>query len=174
MTEQGRSGNIGEEIAATELGERGWAVSRPMANQPNYDLIAEKDGQRKLVQVKTSGEPKTLNWIAAGKCNEEVLHKSQPMLNTVPGHPHCEIVMCVTYLRNDPEQFRIWIFPIDQAEHYFSKHAKAYYGAPKRDGSPRKPGPVFIQVGGKRPYPGMPDDREHLEKFKNAWHYLDD
>jgi len=124
VTQQSRSGDIGETIAAKELDAHGWAVSWPPKNQPNYDLIVEKDGRQRRVQVKTSAEKKDLDWISCGKCTVSVLYHGEPMLNTVAGHDHCEIVMCVTYLKANHDQYRIWIFPVDQAEHYFCKHAK--------------------------------------------------
>ncbi len=96
MTEQSRSGSIGERIAAKELQAHEWNVTWPRQNQPNYDLIVGKGGRQKRVQVKTSAEKKQFDWVFAGDCTAGVLYHGETMLNTVSGHEYCEFVICVT------------------------------------------------------------------------------
>lgn len=45
-------GDIGQLIAATELIKRGWHIAFPYGENCKYDLIAEKEGLFKRVQVK--------------------------------------------------------------------------------------------------------------------------
>src|SRR3989338_8980659 len=47
-----RKGDIGELIAAQEFFRRGWHVAFPYGENAKYDLIIEKDGICKRVQVK--------------------------------------------------------------------------------------------------------------------------
>lgn len=173
MNGQRQSGDIGERIVAAELEARGWAVSLPRVNQPNYDLIAEKSFGPVYVQVKTSSEKQRLDWIAAGKCTEGILYNGRPMLNSVEAERPCDVVVCVTYLLADPRRYQCWVFPKDEAEEIFRRQAIAYYSQRKRDGSARKPGPVFIKAEGQAQQ-NVPDDRFLISSFKDAWDILDE
>ena len=46
-------GDIGELIIATELVKKGWSVSIPFGENNRYDLIIEKNGKIKRLQVKS-------------------------------------------------------------------------------------------------------------------------
>ncbi|MFA6423761.1 MAG: group I intron-associated PD-(D/E)XK endonuclease [Candidatus Magasanikbacteria bacterium] len=45
-------GDIGELLVAADLLEKGWMVSLPISENTRYDLIIEKNGKIKRVQVK--------------------------------------------------------------------------------------------------------------------------
>lgn len=67
-------GNIGELIVARLLLENGWNVAFPYGENLKYDLIAEKDGVCKRVQVKTVKPKKGVLHVNCRSSNNWSVH----------------------------------------------------------------------------------------------------
>lgn len=53
-----KQGDIGEARAVYEYTRLGWVVCKPLCDSAKYDLIVERDGKLKRVQVKTATKKK--------------------------------------------------------------------------------------------------------------------
>lgn len=63
-TTKTKQGDVGEARAVYEYTRLGYTVSMPLADSAKYDLIVEKDGVIKRVQVKTTKTLETSNFYS--------------------------------------------------------------------------------------------------------------
>lgn len=70
------TGSAGEYFVAAELERRGFTVAMPMANTPNFDILAiDRESQKQVaIQVKTT-RGKSKEWTLSEK-NEDISNKS--------------------------------------------------------------------------------------------------
>ena len=107
---------------ACQLQMRGWSVTHmndSRANVPNTDLMIQKDGVRRAIQVKCSRKPK--GYVTGGSVNPKVLAGSA-IFNRVLSEAACDYVV---FLATENEAWRYFVVPVHQAEALFRKNIDA-------------------------------------------------
>lgn len=172
-------GQAGELAVQEELQRRGWLVrnANTRMNQANVDLIADKNGKRHHLQVKTRGEYK---WIMGGSVNP-IVCAGGPIYNRVQSDPlKCNFVVFLTPKSPCPKQtipaeFLHFVMPVAAAEAAIRKNIDGYFNNNKADGSPRKkfgtcgafvgPGPLTMKT--------IPEQRDDFLPYLGRYDLLE-
>ena len=173
MTKRMIIGRDGETECIRQLEQRGWLVEvlnthRP--NTPNADLISEKAGLRRTIQVKASRKPK--GYVTGGGVNPKIV-AGGPIFNRVATVRACEFVI---FLATENGDWRHFVVPVAQAEEVFRRNIESYFKTPRLDGGLKKQfGQADIFVGsGAFPHGRIvPDQRAELLHYENQWDLLE-
>ncbi len=166
-------GRDGEAYCASRLEELGWRVENSnhlRANAPNVDLVITKGSKIKRVQVKSSKRER--GYITGGSVNPKVVNGS-PIFNRVEDEVFADFVIFISKLYTSPNCF---VVPVSAAEAIFRKNIDAYFKSPKLNGGEKS---LYGQCDifmGIDPFPHariVPDQRQELEPFKDAWGVLE-
>jgi hypothetical protein len=169
-------GRIAERIVSNELEYRGFRVSdlNKEGTSANADLLAVSEWKTWQIQVKGATEDNGW-WVNYGYCNDAVIAKTQHMFNhsSQSNFYHAEIVVLVAV--KSPNEYCYVALPAKIAEEAAQQNIDREYRIPRRDGQPKKPGPVwvplydvsYIKDVSKRD--SIQAEQRILEPFKNNW-----
>jgi hypothetical protein len=142
-------GRIAERIVANELEYRGFRISdlNKEGLSANADLLAAKDGKTWQIQVKGASVVETDNgsWVGYGFCNDEIIAGKRPMFNNKPSDFYkAQIVILVAV--KSPDDYTCVVMPERIAEKAAQINLDYAFRTPKKDGSPKKPGKVWVSL----------------------------
>lgn len=154
---KGNAGRIAERIIANELEYLGFTV-RDLNLEglaANADLLAVKDGQVWLIQVKGSryNEQYSNNgwWFQYGYCKEEhIADNGAKIFNRSKGSFRANIVALVCF--RSPYEYQFIFLPVELAEEAAQLNLKYAFRGPRvnshpnMEGAPLKPGIVYFTL----------------------------
>ncbi len=166
-------GRIAERIVSNELEYRGFRVSdlNKEGTSANADLLAAKDGKATQVQVK--GATYDGWWFGYGHCSDEIIHNhEQRFFNRSQGNFYrAEVVVLVCI--KAPYDYQCLVLPVGIAEKAAQLNLDGYFRRPKRDGSPHKPGKMWVSLESGPKSDGRKVDwekeRDLLLPYKDDW-----
>src|SRR5579862_8924771 len=146
----GNVGRIAERIVANELEARGYRVSdlNKEGTSANADLLAVKDGRSWQIQVKGSTHDRGC-WFNYGHCYEANIEKDAPMFNRSDSFYRAEMVALVCV--ESASQYTCVLLPVTKAEDLARINIEREYKVLNKDGSKKKPGPVWSSLNDKPP-----------------------
>ncbi|MGC2163775.1 MAG: hypothetical protein WA634_17855 [Silvibacterium sp.] len=150
-------GRIAERIVANELEFRGYRVSdlNKDGTSANADLLAAKDGKTWQIQVKGATEDNGW-WVGYGYCNESVIAGEEPMFNKHSSFYKAQVVVLVSV--KSPKEYDCVVMDVDTAEKAAQINLGRDYRTKRKNGEPKKPGPVWI------PLDHIPDTKDASKK----------
>jgi hypothetical protein len=169
-------GRIAERIVANELAYRGFRVSdlNKEGTSENADLLAAKDGETWQIQVKGSTATEESGWwVSYGFCDRDIIDGKKQMFNhSRSAFYKAQIVVLVSV--KSPTEYSCVVLPVREAEKAAQLNLDYAYRTPKKDGSPKKPGMVWVDLDYIRP--AKPEIRRLLEAeqgllkpYRNKW-----
>lgn len=145
-------GSIAEPIVSNELEYRGYRVSNLNKEglAANADLLAAKDGETWQIQVKGSTEEDGF-WFGYGHATEGMVAGTEPAFNKRSTKFYkAELVVLVSV--KSPSEYQCLVLPVDVAERAVQINLEHGLRTTKRDGSPKKPGKIWVALD----HPGKP------------------
>jgi hypothetical protein len=169
-------GRIAERIVSNELEYRGFRVSdlNKEGTSANADLIGVKDGRAWQIQVKGATEGPGW-WVNYGRCDAAIIARDKPMFNKAESYYKAQIVVLVSV--KSPAEYRCVVLPVDKAEEAAQLNLDYAYRRPNRDGSSKKPGPVWVSLGHiPKPrdtsiVPMLEKEQKLLKLFIDNWNF---
>jgi len=176
-------GRIAERIVSNELEFRGFRVSdlNKEGTSANADLLAAKTGKTWQIQVKGATEDNGW-WFGYGYCTDAIIagkgKEEGRMFNrcSTSSFYKAEIVVLVSVKR--PHEYSCLVLPVEIAEKAAQVNLDREYRTPKKDGTPKKPGKVWVA-------PDWPpktrdaskaslfkEERELLVPYRDKWDVL--
>lgn len=160
---RGNVGRIAERIVSNELEFRGFRVSdlNKEGTAANADLLAAGNERTWQVQVKGCTEDKGW-WFGYGHCTESIIaaNGTAPMFNRSSSFYTADLVVLVCV--KSPKEYSCLVLPTNVAEQAAQLNITREYRAKNRDGSMKKPGPVWIAPE----YPPSRGDASRLDSWK--------
>ena len=173
---RGNVGRIAERIVSNELESRGYRVSdlNKEGTSANADLLAAKAGKTWQIQVKGATEDKGW-WVNYGFCNDSVISGSKKMFNGCDSFYEAQVVALVCV--KSANEYSCVVLPVAVAEKAAQMNLDRYYRKAKKDGSPKKPGPVYMTLDYNptnvaRDKASFEAERELLKPFRDNWDLL--
>jgi hypothetical protein len=171
---KGNVGRIAERIVSNELESRGFRVSdlNKEGTSANADLLAAKDGKTWQIQVKGATEENGW-WVNYGFGTDDKIGGSKPMFNATESFYKAQIVVLVSV--KNPSEYRCVILPVIEAEKAAQLNLDHSYRNGKVDGSPKKPGKVWVSLDyipkSRDPsrIPLLLAEQQILERFIDNW-----
>jgi hypothetical protein len=172
-------GRIAERIVANELEYRGFRVSdlNKEGTSANADLLAAKDGQTWQVQVKGSTEEDGF-WFGYGHCSDAIIARTEPMFNRSLKSGFYRAQMVVMVSVKSPKEYSALVVPVQVAEQAAQINLdREYRTLKKKDGGPKKPGPVWISLdyAPKTQDPARKDlfvkEGDLLKPYRDKWDF---
>ena len=170
-------GPVAERIVSNELEFHGFRVSNLNKEgiSANADLIAVKDGIPYQVQVKgASWTEQSGWWWGYGYCSEATIRGDEPMFNKhSDAFYKAQVVVLVS--AKSPKDYSCLVLPVTIAERASQENLNREYRTPrKKDGGPKKPGPVWIDLDYSRRtseerLASLGRERELLKPYRDDW-----
>ena len=147
----------------------GWEVQNAndiKTNQPNFDLIANKNDRLIRIQVKAKGDKEKATFGA-------VWVPGKPSFNKVESDEKADFLVMVRFTKDDPEDNECFVFSIQEAENEVEWFAKEWIKVnPLKDHS--KVGDIHtfvahrIRNGTKFKF----NTRAHWEPYSERWEII--
>jgi hypothetical protein len=169
-------GRIAERIVSNELECLGFRVSdlNSDGTSANADLLAVGHGKTLQIQVKgaTNAEKDKYWWIQYGYCTDEIINdRKKPMFNRRSSFYEADYVILVAV--RSPHEYCCVVLRVEEAERIAQINIDRGYRTPKRDGTPKKPGKVWVRIDGspneRKSSPLRDKERRILRRNKNKW-----
>jgi hypothetical protein len=143
-------------------------------------LLAAKNGKTLQIQVKgASTTEKDGWWFGYGHCTEAILQYEESMFNrSTSSFYRAEIVVLVSV--KSPNDYSCLVLPEKNAEEAAQINLAREYRIKKKNGTPKKPGPVWVSLDWIPPK--MTDERKRsfeaerklLQPYRDRWDVLDE
>ncbi len=173
------SEEIAERIVANELEVRGFRVSdlNSDGTAANADLLAVSPNLTLQVQVKGSANPNVDHpwWVGYGFCTDAIIakHNNQSMFNRRSSFYKASHVILVAV--RSPKDYSCVVLPVSVAEEAAQINLDRDYRTPTRDGKPKKPNKVWIELEPRpkaRTTERVTKEREILAKYRDDGGWL--
>jgi len=170
-------GRIAERIVANELAYRGFRVSdlNKEGTSENADLLAAKDGETWQIQVKGSTATEESGWwVSYGFCDRDIIDGKKQMFNHCRSAFYKAQIVALVSVRS-PTQYSCVVLPVKEAEKAAQLNLDYGFRTPKRDGSRKKPGKVWVSLdyipktrdAGRRRL--LEAEQELLKPYRDNW-----
>ncbi len=169
-------GRIAERIVSNELESRGFRVSdlNKEGTSANADLLAAKDGKTWQIQVKGASEGDDGPWVNYGYCSQELIDDpTKKMYNHAESFYKAQVVILVSV--KSASQYKCVVLPVAEAEKAVQLNLNHSFRNPKKDGSPKKPGKMFVgldwiaKVRDESRLPLLRAEQEIINKYTDNW-----
>ena len=169
-------GRISERIVSNELESRGFRVSdlNKEGTSANADLLAAKAGRTWQIQVKGASEGDDGPWVNYGYCWQELIDDpTTKMYNHAETFYKAQVVILVSV--KSASEYKCVVLPVAEAEKAVQLNLNHSFRNPKKDGSPKKPGKMFVgldwiaKVRDESRLPLLRAEQEIINKYIDNW-----